>query len=276
MEQTYILTFIIIGITAFITNKGLKEFSFKRKYLFQTGSILNKKEYIRLFSSGFLHADWTHFMFNMLSLYFLGSVLEKVIGIPLYALVYIVSLLGGNLFSLYLNRNNSNYTALGASGAVSGVIFATIGLIPGMQLNLLFIPIPFPAWVYAILFVGYSIYGMKAKNDNIGHDAHLGGAIAGLLTAIVIKPQIIFTNWLPIVLSLVPTIIFLVLLLKKQNKVFTTPFKKQKGYMTIDDQFNERKAKNQHELNQLLDKVGKVGYEKLSSKEKQRLKDLSK
>ncbi len=277
MEKIEIFTLLLIGVTAFITNKGLKEFIFQDKFLFNIDTVLIRKEYIRIISSGFLHANWKHFAFNMITLYFFGSNLENYIGAFLFFLIYLISLIGGNLLALYIHRNHSDYSAIGASGAVSGIVFAAIGLSPGMSIGFVILPFEFPAWLYAIGYVLYSIYGITSKKDNIGHEAHLGGAILGLITAIIIKPEIITTNFLTIALALIPTSIFLFLLIIKPHLLLLNdPFKNAPKYVTIDDEFNEIKVAKQEEIDLILDKINQKGYNNLSQKEKERLDELSK
>jgi len=277
MENIEVLTLVLIIATGLITYKGLKEFAFQQKYLFNIDEILIDKKYIRLISSGFLHSNWKHFAFNMISLYLFGSGLEGHLGIESYLLIYFVSLVGGNLFALYIHRNHGNYSALGASGAVSGVIFASIGVFPGMEIGLILLPIFFPAWIYAIAYILYTIYGITAKKDNIGHEAHLGGAITGLLLAIAINPAILKTNYLPIALTLVPALAFLILIIKKPHiLIINHSFSQAKATMTIDDKYHDKRISEQEELDDLLDKVHNKGYEKLSQHEKNRLNELSK
>ncbi|WP_442265039.1 rhomboid family intramembrane serine protease [Tenacibaculum sp. ZS6-P6] len=277
MEKVQLFTLLLIGVTAFITNKGLKEFTFQDKFLFHVDKVFINKEYIRLISSGFLHVDWKHFAFNMITLYLFGSNLEDSIGAFLFFLIYLISLIGGNLFALYIHKNHSDYRAVGASGAVSGIVFAAIGLSPGMEIGFIILPFKFPAWLYAIGYVLYSIYGITSKKDNIGHEAHLGGAIIGLLTAIAIKPEVINTNFLTIALALIPTSIFLFLLIIKPHiLLLNDPFKSAPKNVTIDDKFNEIKVAKQQEIDSILDKINQKGYNNLTQKEKERLDELSK
>jgi hypothetical protein len=126
----------------------------------------------------------------MLSLYFFGRNIEVACGLSSFLLIYFGSIIGGGLLSLWLHRHH-DYRALGASGGVFGVIYASIFLFPGMSIYLFFIPIGIPSWAYAIIYLLVSFYGLKAQRDNIGHDAHLGGAICGLLITLGLYPQII-------------------------------------------------------------------------------------
>ena len=131
--------------------------------------------------------------------------------------MYFGSLLVGSLLSLYFHKNEYHYSAVGASGAVSGIIYSAILLQPGMNLYMFFIPIPIPAYIFGIGYLLYSIYGMKNRIGNIGHDAHFGGAIGGYLITLILSPWLFETNLLMIVLLAIP--IALLFVLKKMGKV---------------------------------------------------------
>lgn len=277
MDEIGIITLLLIIANGIVTYKGLKDFIFFDKFLFNVDRILVDKDYKRLITSGFLHADWTHFGFNMITLYLFSQSLEAYIGIPAFIALYFVSLIGGNLLALYIHRNHPDYSAIGASGAVSGLVFASIGLFPGMEIGFILLPIFIPAWLYGIAYVLYSIYGIKTKKDNIGHEAHLGGGIVGLIIAIGINPSIIQTNYFPIILILIPSLIFLYLIVKKPHiLIVQNPFSKTKNVLTIEDKYNSNKASKQSELDKILDKINKKGYDKLTKKEKDKLNELSK
>ena len=276
MEEIGILTLSLIIANGIVTYKGLKNFRFFDKYSFNVDQILVNKDYMRLITSGFLHANWTHFAFNMLTFYFFSESLEATLGIPAFLLLYFGSLIGGNLLALYIHRNYPDYTAIGASGAVSGLVFSTIGLYPGIGIGFILLPFYIPAWLYGIAYVLYSIYGIKSQRDNIGHEAHLGGGIVGLLIAILLKPNVLKYNYLPIILILIPSISFLLLIIKKPHfLIIQNPFSKSKGVLTVEDKYNSIKISKQEELDRILDKIHKKGFNKLSKQEKDRLKELS-
>ena len=182
---------IIIAITAvisFAAPNGSENFE---KYKFNVGSILHRKEYIRLLSSGFLHADLMHLVFNMMTLYFFGPIVIQVFGVTSFLIIYIGSILLGNLFSLYLYKKQGWYSAIGASGGVSGVLFAAVSLDP-VEVSVNFIP----GFIFGALYFGYSVYSMlnPRMNDNIGHAAHLGGAFFGLVFSVAVAPQLAISN----------------------------------------------------------------------------------
>ena len=272
---------LIILISGFFTYKGLKEKRFFDKYKFWMGKVVNFKEYIRLVSSGFLHLNWNHFIFNMLTLFFFGPLLEVELGIIWFVLLYFISILGGDFFAILFRKNDPSYQAVGASGAISGVVFASIALFPGMRIGLLFLPIMIPSWAFGLLYVTYTIFGIKSKKDNIGHEAHLGGGIAGMLLAILYSPQVLETNQIPISLILLPTVAFLIysqLFKNTLNTSFVRKKSKSDPYinLTLDEKYNAIRADKQKEINYLLDKINDNGMQSLSLSEKQRLEELSK
>src|SRR5690348_1066637 len=132
-----IVSVSLLLITVYTSYRGMKSISFFNQFSFQVDRILLHKEYGRLFSSGFLHVDWMHLIFNMAALSAFADGIELLLGIPKLLLIYFGSLLGGNLLALFINRNNSAYTAVGASGAVSGLVYGSIALFPGMHVGLL-------------------------------------------------------------------------------------------------------------------------------------------
>ena len=181
------------------------------------------------------------------------------------------SLVGGNLLALLFHRNNSSYRAVGASGAVSGVVYAAIAFFPGMELAFIFVPVPFPAWIYGIGFILYSLYGIGSQRDNIGHEAHLGGAIAGLLIAIGLEPSVMETNPLTIIYILVPAVVVLIVMLVKPGLLRISQGN-AKHSQTLDDDFREKRAEKMHEVNRILDKVRENGEASLTAEERQFLK----
>src|SRR5690606_9390384 len=176
--------------------------------------IIHNKDYKRMVISGFLHVDINHLVFNMLTLFFFGPIVDATLGTYQFIVLFMASLLGGNMLSLYMQRANYAYSAVGASGAISGVVFAAIALIPNLKLNLIILPFfDIPGWLFGLAYVLYSIYGMRAQRDNIGHEAHLGGGITGVLVALIYMPQIVISNYLPIALILIPSAIFFYLVI---------------------------------------------------------------
>tara|TARA_R110002072_G_scaffold11694_9_gene52406 strand:+ start:15007 stop:15657 length:651 start_codon:yes stop_codon:yes gene_type:complete len=216
MGKLDLVTIIIIAANVIISYKGFGDYSFFDKYKFHVGGV-KRGEQVRLVSSGFLHADTQHLLFNMLSLYFFADVVITLLSPIQFLLVYFGSLLVGSLLSLYFHKNEYHYSAVGASGAVSGIIYSAILLQPGMNLYIIFIPIPIPAYIFGIGYLLYSIYGMKNRVGNIGHDAHFGGAVGGYIITLLLSPWLFETNLLMIFLLAIPIVLLFVL--KKMGKV---------------------------------------------------------
>ena len=185
-----ICTLAILLITGATSFQGFRNPAFQERFIFDPAAILRDKEYFRLVTSGFLHVDWIHFAFNAFSFYSFARLIEFVFGIPTLLLIYFGSIIGGSLLSLYIHRHHE-YRALGASGGICGVIFASIFLLPGGGIMMFPLPVPIPTWLYAVLFIVGSFIAMKRQIGNIGHDAHLGGAIVGLLVATALHPSIV-------------------------------------------------------------------------------------
>ncbi|MFD2552213.1 rhomboid family intramembrane serine protease [Bizionia sediminis] len=216
MGDLSLVTLVIIAANVVVSLKGFNDFSFFERYKFNIAAI-TRGEKVRMFSSGFLHVDIAHLFFNMFSLYVFANVVIAFLGNFKFLLVYVVSLLLGNLLSLYFHKNEPYYSAVGASGAVMGIVYAAILLQPGMSLYLFFIPIPIPAYIFGIGYMLYSIYGMKNKVGNIGHDAHFGGAIGGYITTLLFASWLFEKNLLMVILLALP--IVLLYILKKAGKL---------------------------------------------------------
>jgi membrane associated rhomboid family serine protease len=207
MYQIDIVTIVIIVINLLISFKGFNDEVFKLKYLFNIGGIQRGEQY-RFFTSGFLHADQQHLLFNMLTLFFFAHTVVYSLGRVSFLIIYISSLLAANFLSYLIHKNEYQYSALGASGAVSGIIYSAILLDPSMRIYF-----GIPGWVFGIGYLVYSFYGMKKLNDNIGHDAHLGGAVAGILITLSYNVNLIYTNTITVA-SLFATIVVIFILMK--------------------------------------------------------------
>lgn len=216
MGNLSLITIIIIAANVMISFKGFNDYGFFEKYKFNVGAI-RRGEQMRLFSSGFLHVDNAHLFFNMFTLYFFADVVIDFLGNFKFLIIYLGSLLLGNLLSLAFHKNEFYYSAVGASGAVTGVLYSAILLQPDMSLIMFFIPIPIPAYVFGIGYLLYSIYGMKKQLGNIGHDAHFGGAIGGYVITLIFATWLFQENLLMIGLLALP--IMLLFILKKLGKL---------------------------------------------------------
>ncbi|MCG9970071.1 rhomboid family intramembrane serine protease [Christiangramia crocea] len=205
MGELSLITLIIIGVNVLISFKGFSDQSFFNKYKFNIADIKSGRKY-QIFSSGFLHVDTAHLFVNMLTLYFFANVVIYSLGSVAFVIIYLGSLLLGNLVSYFFHKEDYNYTAVGASGAVMGILYSAILLQPDMTLGLFFV-IPIPAYVFGIGYLLYTIYGMKRRTDNIGHDAHFGGATGGYLLTMVFAPWVFESHLLMVILLALPILI---------------------------------------------------------------------
>ncbi|NRB60392.1 MAG: rhomboid family intramembrane serine protease [Winogradskyella sp.] len=204
------VTIALIVANVIISIKGFDDRLFFEKYKFNDGAI-KRGDQIRMFSSAFLHADMTHLFFNMFTLYFFANTVIFELGQANFVIIYVASLIFGNLLSLYFHKDEYWYSAIGASGAVTGVLYSAILLYPGMSLYLFFIPIPIPGYIFGIGYLLYSIYGMKKRIGNIGHDAHFGGAVGGYAITLILLPSLFETDLGYVALLAIPIIILFVL-----------------------------------------------------------------
>ena len=210
MGNLDLVTIFIIGINVIVSLKGFNDFPFFEKHKFNIGGI-RRGEHIRMIASGFLHADEMHLFFNMFTLYFFADEVIGYLGSVNFLIVYFGSLLVGNLLSFYFHKEEYHYSAVGASGAVTGVLYAAILLNPDMKLYMMFIPIAIPAYIFGIGYLMYSIYGMKKRIGNIGHDAHFGGAIGGYVITLFLAPWLFKENLLMVGLLAVPIVLLYVM-----------------------------------------------------------------
>lgn len=208
------LPLLIIILTAITSIMGFSNRELSEKLIFNPGAILRGKQWYRLVSSAFLHGDWLHLIFNMYTLYLFSKPLIGYFGAWQYLIIYFSSIIGGGLLSLFIHRKDDYYLALGASGGVVGVLFAVIALAPNMGVGLIFIPGHIPGWIFGTIYLAFSIYGMRSRVGNIGHDAHMGGAAVGLLIAILFEPRILEVNGLYVGLMIIPLAVLGILLWK--------------------------------------------------------------
>ena len=216
-EAVEAFTVILIVANVIFSLRGFRDRMFLERYIFFVDRIIGGGEYYRLLTSGFLHANIPHLAFNMFALYSFSLGVGRVVGILDFVFVYFGSLLAGNILALWINRGNPSYRALGASGAVSGVIFASILMYPHGSIFIMFFPVAIPSWLFGVGFVLVSIYGIRTGLGNLGHEAHLGGAIAGVLITAVTEPALLATRlWLVAVLVL-PTAAYLFMLVRRPD-----------------------------------------------------------
>jgi membrane associated rhomboid family serine protease len=273
-----LFVFIIIIVTVFVSYKGFTNNRFLEDYEFEVDRILIDRQYYRLITTGFLHTGWLHLGFNLFSLYIFSGVVEMGLGSLNFLLIYFARLVGGGLLTLLIHRHHGSYSSVGASGAVCGVMFASVALFPWLRISLFPLPFGLPSWLFALLFVGFSIYGIRSKKDNIGHDAHLGGALVGMVLALVLHPAALAENCGTILLILVPAVAFVYIIITRPEVLWVNNlfYKTQQDFYSIDHEYNVRRADQQQEVDRILDKISRSGMGSLSRKEKRALKDYSK
>lgn len=200
-----IVLLVILAANGLISYKGFNDTHFFRKYEFHIGSIRSGEQF-RMFSSGFLHVDLMHLLFNMFTLYMFAPFVINSVGAMYFAYLYFGSLIAGNLLTLYFHKDEYYYRAVGASGAVMGIIYSAILLEPNLYMYGFI-----PGYVFGFAYLLFSIYGMKAKNDNIGHVAHFGGAIGGFVITLVKFPFLITEEPKTVMALLVPIVILFIM-----------------------------------------------------------------
>ena len=200
-----IVLLVILAANGLISYKGFNDTHFFRKYEFHIGSIRSGEQF-RMFSSGFLHVDLMHLLFNMFTLYMFAPFVINSVGAMYFAYLYFGSLIAGNLLTLYFHKDEYYYRAVGASGAVMGIIYSAILLEPNLYMYGFI-----PGYIFGFAYLLFSIYGMKAKSDNIGHVAHFGGAIGGFVITLVKFPFLITKEPKTVMALLVPIVILFIM-----------------------------------------------------------------
>ncbi|NHA07617.1 rhomboid family intramembrane serine protease [Mucilaginibacter sp. HC2] len=182
---------VIFVITIITTLMAFSNENLYGKLILHPYNVSRGRYVYTVITSGLIHKDWMHLFFNMLSFYFFAFNLEPVLGHWQFAVLYMASLILSDMPSVLKHRENYNYYSLGASGAVSAVVFSAILYNPLGQMMILPIPIPIPAVIFGILYLVYCSYASKYSRDNINHDAHLYGALSGLMITIIFHPGIL-------------------------------------------------------------------------------------
>lgn len=208
MAKELLIVYLIIAITAVTSYMGFANYTrndlFDR-FKFHIGSILGAdRQWDRLITSALLHADWMHLLFNMMTFYFFAPFVVYAFGVWKFLAVYFGAVVGGNLVTLWMHRKSYSYSAIGASGGVVGILFAVIAIAPHVGIRFFFIPVDIPAWIFGAGYLFFSIYAMRKQIGNIGHDAHLGGAAVGLITAIIYAPETLIHNTIYVVANIIP------------------------------------------------------------------------
>jgi membrane associated rhomboid family serine protease len=193
--QYYPITLIIIIVTVLLSIRAFNSEEVKSKWVFYPYRVKRDNESYRILSHMFIHGDYMHLFFNMFVLYSFGRNMEyifgetygAVVGSTHFLVLYLVGGLAASIWPFIRNKDNPNYMSLGASGAVSAVLFAAILWMPGNEIYLMFIPIGIPAWIVGILYLGFEYYMSKKGGTGIAHDAHFGGAVFGIAYVLFIN-----------------------------------------------------------------------------------------
>lgn len=262
--------YALIAVTAIVSIRGFTSRAFLERFIFDTQRILARREYYRLVTSAFLHGNWMHLAFNMYSLYVFGVALEDFFGSVRIALIYFVSVIGGSVLSLAVHRREA-YRALGASGGVCGIIFASIFLLPGGHIMAFPFPVWIPAPIYAVAFLIFSFWALKRRLGNVGHDAHLGGAVVGVIMAVIFDPRVPVES--PILFSTVVILAIVGFVLLRHPRLWDHALDKATGdrYQSSKryQRYDENRARRQEaqEIDRILDKISKQGIGSLTRKE---------
>lgn len=270
MNPSGTIGLVLMIVIAVISYKGFNDHRFFDRYKFQVADVFINRNYFRLVSSGFLHVGWTHLIFNLLSLLFFSSSLEFILGPARLLLVYFASLIGGNLLALLIHKNEGSYSAAGASGAISGLIFSSVALMPTSSIGLLLFP-SIPAWLFGLIYMVFSIYAIRSSSDNIGHDAHMGGGLVGLALTSALYPAAFLENIVTTLLIAIPAIVFLYILIKRPTLLLVDNLfvKKKEKYYSVDHIYNQRRAEKQKEIDRILDKISIKGLKSLTKEERE-------
>jgi len=182
----FVLTIGLSLICLFVNKNLLDVLILKPNEVFKNG------KFYTLITSGFIHADLSHLFFNMFTFYFFAFKLEMVVGHWQFLVIYLVSLIVSDLPSVFKHSDDGSYRSLGASGAISAVLFSYVLYYPFSSLYMMFIPIPIPAILFAVLYLGYCVWASKKQYDNVNHSAHFWGAVSGIaLTALIDQNSIV-------------------------------------------------------------------------------------
>ncbi len=193
----FTMTYAIIGFTVLISLIALNDRKVFENMMFEPFVINTRKDWFRLLTHGFIHGNIPHLLVNMFVLFMFGQSVERgyaeITGrsslLP-FLILYLAGITLSSIPAYYKHRWNPNYRAVGASGATSAVVFASILMYPTSKMYLLLLPIPAPAWIFGLLYLGYEWYMGQKGSDGIAHDAHFAGAIVGLLFTVILDPQV--------------------------------------------------------------------------------------
>jgi membrane associated rhomboid family serine protease len=274
MDRSALCNWLVILLTCGFSFAGFRIRGFEERFIFWPEAILGGRQYYRLLTSGFLHANGAHLAMNMVSLYFFGPGIEAYWGGAQFLVIYFAAILGGNLLSLLVHRHH-DYRSYGASGGVSGVILASILLFPGSGVQFFMIPVAIPGWLYAVGFLAASFYGMKNQIGNVGHDAHLGGALVGMYTAAALHPRIVQGSPKLFTAVSVGTILLLLYLWKSSLFLTAGGIGFPKLGRRAGDAGPPEHTRTEREVDAILAKISEKGMASLTPEEQAALRETS-
>ncbi len=190
----------VFVITVITSIRAFSDADLRYKFTFNPYRMMRENQYQMVLTHGLVHGSWMHLIFNMLAFYFFAFTLEQWIGHWQFAVLYALSLVAGTIPGTIRHRDDSWYNAVGASGAISAVVLSAVLFNPEMGIGLLLIPGYIPGWIFALLFLGFSFFASFRKIGNIAHDAHLFGAIAGIVLTVILRPEVatFFMQWMQV------------------------------------------------------------------------------
>lgn len=207
---------LLAGI-ALISYRAIKDPLLFNRLKFNVSAVENG-EYYRLLTAGFIHVDYNHLFFNGFTLFIFGGNALYGLGTINFILLYLISLLMGNGLAYYYHKKNPYYTAVGASGAIMGIVYSSILMFPEMELAFIFFPVPMPAYIFGVGYLIYTLFGIKSQNDGIGHTAHFGGAIGGIICTLVFDPYVFEKSFYTLVLMVGITLVAGYFLFRQSNR----------------------------------------------------------
>ena len=277
--NVYAVNSIIFVSTVFALCKSTLP-SFLARYGLAVDRILEKNQHYRLWSALWIHHHWTHLLLNTLMLLGFGYAIEGPLDTTNFLFVFLVSGVGGNMLALFVSRDDQSGQshAIGAAGGISGVLMVSLTLSPSLTLSVPSLAILLPLWPLAIAFLAVSVFAVKSDHGTTSHDAHLGGAIIGLLLSPVVASDPLQTTlWLAMVFLLPTVVLFYALV--KAPEVMSTRASASVGHSVVasewvggvDTLLDERDVTLEDETNALLDRINQSGYHSLSDHEQERL-----
>ena len=266
------LTLLLCIVIGFTTWQGLNNPGVMERYLFSTELFRLRREWVRLVSPAFLHGSWGHFFGNAITLFFFGRGLENALGPGVLLGTFFVSVAGGHGLCLLLHKQG-DYRAVGASGGALGILFSTIILFPGMTIMFFPLPIPIPAWLYALGFLFYTLSSMRG-GSGVSHEAHLGGMLTGVLVTLVQNPGLLLSQ--PLLILVILSVSGVGIWYFHANPGRVPGFFKMAAQDRKNARTGRKKSRKEQTVDDLLDKVSREGIQSLSKRERELLQEASK